>query len=117
MKAVTSPPELGLGAGVLDSLFDDILNFVPVLRIHPLDSAVKVLLDLVEHIPLFPVGDERDGDTHTAETSGTTDTVQVGLEVRLAFRRAGLMKLWDVLGTKLVFISINGGSVSSFRLT
>lgn len=54
----TLPPELGLGAGILDSLLDDILNFVPVLRVHPLDSTVKVLLDLVEHIPLLPVGNE-----------------------------------------------------------
>lgn len=77
------PNKIGLGAGVLDGLLDDILDLVPVVSVHTFDVAVEVLLDLPEHIPLLAVRHKRDGNTNAAETASTTDTVQISLVIGL----------------------------------
>jgi hypothetical protein len=91
-----------LCASVLDRFLDDIFDLIPVLGIDTLDAAVEILLDLVEHVPLFPVGNERDRDTDTAETSGTTNTVQIGLEISLPFTRTFAMNFRNILKSILV---------------
>lgn len=93
---INLPPKAGLGTRVLDRLLDDFLHLVPVVGVDPLDFRVEKSLDLVEQLPLVAVRHERDRDAHTAESSGTTDTVQVGLAVGLALA-AGLVQLGDIL--------------------
>lgn len=68
---------------VLDCLFDDLFDLIPVLGVNALDVAAEVLLDLAEHLPFSAAGDEGDGHTNATEPTGTTDTVQVGLVVGL----------------------------------
>lgn len=93
-------PEAELSTRTLDGLLNNVLHLVPVLSVNPLDVGVEVSLNLVEHLPLFPVGHKRDGYTHTAETSRTANTVQVGLEVGLSLTGAGLVQLRDILSVK-----------------
>lgn len=75
--------ELSLGARVLDRPLDDPLDLIPVAGVNAFNLAGEVLLDLAKHVPLLPVGHKGDGNTDTAESTSTTDTVEVCLVVGL----------------------------------
>lgn len=90
--------EIGLGARVLDSLFDDLFDLIPVASIDAVDLAAEMLLNLTQHVPFFPVGDERDGNTNATKTTSTSDTVEVGLIIGLTRATTTLLEvLRDIL--------------------
>lgn len=76
--------KVGARPWVLDGLLDHFLHRVPIASLNALDVRVEVLLNLHQHLPFRAAGDKRDGDTNAAETTGTTDTVEVRLRIRLA---------------------------------
>jgi hypothetical protein len=73
--------EVGLRTRVLECLLDEFFNFVPVVGLDTLNTAVEVLLNLAQHLPFLAVGDEGNGNTDATETTGTTNTVKVRLVV------------------------------------
>jgi hypothetical protein len=76
--------EVGLRTRVLECLLDEFFNFVPVVGLDTLNTAVEVLLNLAQHLPFLAVGDEGNGNTDATETTGTTNTVKVRLVVGFA---------------------------------
>lgn len=67
---------------------------------------IEVFPNLHEHVPLIAVGHERDRHTDTAESSRTTDTVQVGLVIRLLLLVAGLVDFGDILDGQLAIMAM-----------
>jgi hypothetical protein len=57
------------------------LNEISDIHRHLLDLSIVELLDIVQHSDIFG-SDEIDGYTFTAETTATTDTMDVVLAVR-----------------------------------
>ena len=90
-------PKGRVGSGVLNRLLNGFLHFVPIAGVKTLDVDGKVVPDLHEHVPLVSVGHKRDGNPNTAETSSTTNTVQVGLVIGLLRARAGLVNFGNIL--------------------
>lgn len=89
--------EVGLRARVFERPFDEILNLIPVVGLDALNAAVEVLLNLPQHLPFVAVGDEGNGHTDATETTGTTDTVKVGLVIGFFGARAARVSFWDIL--------------------
>ena len=90
-------PKGRVGSGVLNRLLNGFLHFVPIAGVKTLDVDGKVVPDLHEHVPLVSVRHKRNGNPNTAETPGTTDTVQVGLVIGLLRARAGLVNFGNIL--------------------
>lgn len=80
-----------MGSRILDSLFDDLFDLVPVTGVDAGNIGLEEILNGHEHLPLFPVRNEGDGDSDTTETTRTTDTVQVSLTVGLALAGCGIV--------------------------
>lgn len=99
------PDEVCLGTGVLDGLFDHVLNFIPIASIDTVDDALEVLLNLAKHLPLVTVGNERDGHTNATKAASTTDTVKICLEVGCVGTLAASVFLRDILKGKLVSLN------------
>ena len=81
----------------LDDLLHSLLDLVPVVRVNPRDLGLEVFLNLRQHLPLALVRDEGHSDTDATETTGTADTMEVGLEIGLPIAGAGPMHFGDVL--------------------
>lgn len=89
--------EVGLRTRVLECFLDEFFNFVPVVGLDTLNTAVEVLLNLAQHLPFIAIGDEGNGNTDATETTGTTNTVKVRLVVGLTGAGAAGVRLRDIL--------------------
>lgn len=90
-------PKGGRGARVPDGLLYRFLHFVPVTCVESLDVDVEIFPNLHEHVPFIAVRHKGDRNTDTTETSCTTDTVKVGLVIRLFLGRTGAVFFRNVL--------------------
>lgn len=90
-------PKGRVRSGVLDRLLNGFLHFVPIAGVKTLDVNGKIVPDLHEHVPLVSVRHKRDGNPNTAETSSTTNTVQVSLVISLLRAGTRLVNFGDIL--------------------
>ena len=69
---------------LLDDFLDSILGLIPVVSVQ-LDQVDAIVgSDLAQRIETLLVVDEANADTDTSKSASSTDTVQVGLSIRLA---------------------------------
>ena len=68
-------------AGALDDFSNSFLDQIPVGSVDADHLDLVVVLDVFEVFPACLVVDKANGDTDTSETTGTTDTVEIGLRV------------------------------------
>lgn len=98
---VSRRDEVGLRARIFECPFDEVLNLVPVVGLDALNAAVEVLLNLPQHLPFVAVGDEGNGHTDATETTGTTDTVKIGLVIGFPGARAARVSLRNILDKRV----------------
>ena len=96
---------------MFNRLFDDSLYFIPISGVNPDDFGVEILLNFHKHSPFFPVGDKRNRYTNTPKTTGTTNTMKVGLAIGLACGRFWIMELWNILDRRASISLICSGAI------
>ncbi|PVH94413.1 hypothetical protein DM02DRAFT_191785 [Periconia macrospinosa] len=66
----------------LDDLLNHLLHSIPIVCVHGNGVRVEVLGNVEQLLPALLVVYQSQSDTDTSETTGTTDTMQVGLRIR-----------------------------------
>lgn len=82
---------------LVDNLPHNSFHLVPIARIDTQDIYPEIGLDILQHLPLLLVRDERDGDPNASEAAGAPDTVEICLCIGNACDGAGSVKFGDVL--------------------
>ena len=93
----------------LDDLFNGAFDVVPVLGVERGHLEVEVVLDLIQVPMLSGARDQADGDTDAPKTSGTADTMEISLWIRMA-----VVVIWQVL---LTLARATISTTDDFRLT
>lgn len=96
--------EVSTGPRALDDRLDHFFNLIPVTGMHGRNLGIEEVLDILEHQPLISVGDKSHGDSDASETAGTTDTMKVGLAVRLTLPTSRFVEFGDILGGAAVSV-------------
>ena len=65
-------------------MFDGHFDSIPIGRVDAGQRGAEVIVDCLEDLPAIFIVDQTDGDPDASKPSGTADTMQVGLLVRLA---------------------------------
>ena len=80
-RRISTDLEIGTGSRALDDSLNGTFDLIPIPSVDAIDGDAEIFGDFIHLTPTLLIVDETDADSDSTESTGSTDSMKIGLGI------------------------------------